>query len=134
MGNFIGQDNDPLTDLLTENYCESRIVPHNLTDRFQPLDISVNKLAKAFISNKYSTWFSDIVFTQLLYGIDPAYIDISTKINTLKPLYARWICELYGHLRGETEIIAHGFEKAGISEAIEKADDMVTKIENPFRA
>ena len=91
MDNFKGQDNDPVTDLLTGNHCASRIVPHNLTDRFQHLDIQP---AKAFISNKYNTWFSDIVSTQFLNGIGPAYIDVSTKISTLKPLHARWVCEL----------------------------------------
>ena len=29
------------------------IVPHNLTNKFQPLDITVNKSTKCFIKEKY---------------------------------------------------------------------------------
>ena len=34
-------------------------------EKFQPLDLSVNKAVKSFIQNKYSDWFADQVFTQL---------------------------------------------------------------------
>ena len=46
MDTFKGQDNDRLTELCSENYCEVVIAPHNLTNKFQPLDISVNKLQR----------------------------------------------------------------------------------------
>ena len=38
---FKGQDSDRLRGLCSENYCEVVIVPHNLTNKFQPLDINV---------------------------------------------------------------------------------------------
>ena len=44
---FKGQDNDILKELREENFCEVVIVLHNLTNKSQPLDISVNKSAKA---------------------------------------------------------------------------------------
>ena len=43
MDTFKGQDNDRLRELCSENYCEVAIVPYNLTNKFPPLDISVNK-------------------------------------------------------------------------------------------
>ena len=61
METFKGQDNDRLRELCSENYCETVIVPHNLTNKFQPLDIRVNKAAKAFIQNMYNEWFSNEV-------------------------------------------------------------------------
>ena len=57
MDTFKGQDNDRLKELCSENYCEVAIVPHNITKKFQPLDISVNRAAKAFIQNMYNEWF-----------------------------------------------------------------------------
>ena len=51
MDTFKGQDNNRLRELCPESYCEVVIVPHNLTNKFQPLDISVNKAAKTFIQN-----------------------------------------------------------------------------------
>ena len=61
MDTFEGQDNDRLKELCSENYCEVAIVPHNLINKFQPLDISVNKVAKAFIQNITSGKMSSIM-------------------------------------------------------------------------
>ena len=76
MDTFKGQDNDRLKELCLENYCEVVIVPHNLTKKFQPLDISVNKAAKAFIQNMYNKWFSNKVVTQPNRGADPTEVKI----------------------------------------------------------
>ena len=46
---FKGQDNDVILDLREKNKCLVVIVPHNLTNKFQPLDITVNKPVKSFI-------------------------------------------------------------------------------------
>ena len=54
MDTFKVQDNDTLKELCSQNNCKVVIVPHNLTQKFQPLDISVNKAAKAFIQNLYN--------------------------------------------------------------------------------
>ena len=54
MGTFKGQDNDALKKLCAENNCDVVIIPHNLTNKFQPLDLSVNKATKSFIQNKYN--------------------------------------------------------------------------------
>ena len=47
MDTFKGQDNYAILDL-----CQKRNSPHNHTNRFQPLDIPVNRPAKSFISSK----------------------------------------------------------------------------------
>ena len=54
IGTFKGQDNDTLRKLCAENNCDFVIVPHNLSNKFQPLDLSVSKAAKSFIQNKYN--------------------------------------------------------------------------------
>ena len=56
------------------------IVPLNLTYKFQPLDLSVNKAAKSFIQNKYNDWFADQVFTQLQNGKDSTDVKIYYRI------------------------------------------------------
>ena len=60
MDTFKGQDNDRLRELCSENNCEVAIVPHNLISKFQPLDISVNKISEAFIQNITSGKMSSI--------------------------------------------------------------------------
>ena len=54
MDTFKGQENDIVLDLCKKHFCQVVIVPHNLTNKFQPLDITVNKPAKSFISNLYN--------------------------------------------------------------------------------
>ena len=44
MDTFKGQDNDTIFKLCQKNNCVRVIVPHNLTNRFQSLDISVQEL------------------------------------------------------------------------------------------
>ena len=65
MDTFKEQGNDTLKKLCAENNWDVVIVPHNLTNKFQSLDLSVNKAAKSSIENKYNDWFADQVFTKL---------------------------------------------------------------------
>ena len=58
MDTFKGQGNDVILDLCEKHMCQVVIVPHNLANKFQPLDITANKPAKSLISNKYNEWFS----------------------------------------------------------------------------
>ena len=116
-----------------QKHCESLIVPHNLTKKFQPREISVNKTAKAFIQNQYNDWFSNKVSVQLKKGTDPADIKITSKLSNLKLLHASWIVDLYKHLSDNQEIIVDGLDSTEISEAVTKASTVLDKVENPFR-
>ena len=111
----------------------SWIVPHNLTIKFQPLDLSVNKAAKSFIQSKHNDWFDDQVFTQLQNGKYPTDVKISSKLSDLKPTHARWIVDWYHHVIKEKEVIVRGFNSAGISEAVQNVEDIYEKSETPFR-
>ena len=53
---FKGQTTGAVLQLLEENHCLSVKAPANHTDLFQPLDLTVNKLVKTFVSNKYQQW------------------------------------------------------------------------------
>ena len=86
MDTFKGQDNDTSKKLCVENNCEVVIVPHNLTNKSEPLDLSVNKTSKLFI--KYSDWFADQVFT-LQNGKYSTDVKTSFRLSNLKPIHAR---------------------------------------------
>ena len=130
---FKGQDNNTLKELCYRNNCEVVIVSHNLTNKFQPLDISANKPAKAFIQNQYNGWFSSKVSVQLKKVIDPTDIKITSKLSNLKPSHTSWIVDLYKHLLDNQEIVVNSFDSAGISEAVTKASTILYKIENSCR-
>ena len=105
MDTFKGQDNDTLKKLCVENNCNVMIVPHNLTNKFQPFNLSVNNAVKSFIHNKYNDWFADQVFMQLQSGNDPTHVKISSKLSDLKLIHARWIVDWYNHVIKEKEMI-----------------------------
>ena len=124
MGTFKGQDNDILKTLCSKNICEIVIVPHNLTNESQVLDLTVNKAARAFIQNQYNDWFTKQVAHQFKSGKHPAIIKILSKLSDLEPLHAGWIVNLHNHMQ-ECETVVKGFKEAGIVEAI-KDSDVVT--------
>ena len=134
MDTFKGQDNNVLKELCEKNFCEVVIVPHNLTNKFQPLDISVNKAAKSFISEKYNTWMAKEVSNQLQREISPCDVKIDLNLGIIKPLHAKWIVELFNIMKKEKEKIINGFNSAGITEAIQSAKIVLEKVENPFHA
>ena len=65
MDTFEGQDNDALKKLFAETNCDLLIVPHNLTNKSQPLDLSVNKVGKSYTQDKHNGRFADQVCRQL---------------------------------------------------------------------
>ena len=57
---------------------------------------------------------------------------MSLKLSDLKSLHAWWIAETYNHLKHQNDSVIKGFDTAGISEAITCANDVFTRVENPF--
>ena len=111
--------------------CQVVIVPHNLTNKFQPLDITINKPAKSSISNKYNEGFFKQVSQQLEKGIQQADVKVSLGFIDLKVMHAKWILELYHHLCHQNEIILNDFKATSITEAVESANALLERIENP---
>ena len=132
MDTFKGQDNADIKELCLKNDCELVIVPHNLTNKFQPLDISINQKAKKFISHKCNTWYADRVSEQSRRGVAPGDVKVSMKLSHLKPLPASWIVEIFDYLKQQNESIVNGFNKAGITEAVKSANEVFSRIKNPF--
>ena len=120
--------------LLEVNKCFLHLVPSNMTQWFhQPLDVSVNKPSKSFMSRKFNDWLASEISAELLKGVDPAYIKVSTTLIRLKSLHAKWIEQLYVYLKSQSDIIINGFQHTGIMEAIENAEKFASNEENPFR-
>ena len=76
MDTFKGQDNDTLRELCGENNCDVVILPHNLTNKFQPVNLFISKEGgRMSLQNKYNDWFADQVSTQQ-NGTDPTDVKI----------------------------------------------------------
>ena len=128
------KDNNEVIKLCRKSNCALIIVPHNLTNKFQPLDITINKPAKSFIKDKYNMWYTKQVAKQLNEGKAPADVEVSLNLSEIKPLHAKWIYEMYEYLRGRSDLVFNGFESAWITETVEKSNEVFERIESLFLA
>ena len=112
---FNGQTTDTIFDLLATNNIYYVIVPPNCTDKLQPLDVSVNKPAKDFLRHQFQTWYAEQICSQE----NPNQLEpVSLKLQVMKPLGARWMIQLYDHMKSHPEIIVNGFKASGIYNSI----------------
>ena len=95
-------------------------VPANITNIFQPLDLTVNGLFKALMKSKFTEWYSKEIAKQLQKKIPMEDIEVKLKVLVLKPLHASWLVEVYNHPTSTSgrDIIANGWKSAGISKAV----------------
>ena len=56
------------------------MVPNNLINIFQPVDITVNTPAKCFISEKYNKWFAEHVANHLDEEKNPD-VEVTLKLQ-----------------------------------------------------
>ena len=116
---FSGQVTKPVIDKMTENNIKLVKVPANMTRLFQPLDLTVNGAAKAYMKKRFTEWYSRCIIQELDSGKGVDNIDIQLKMSRLKPLHANWINNLYNYFtvpEGK-EIIANSWKAAYITEA-----------------
>ena len=119
---FSGQVTKPVIDKMTENNIKLVKVPANMTRLFQPLDLTVNGAAKAYMKKRFTEWYSRCIIQELDSGKGVDNIDIQLKVSVLKPLHANWINDLYNYFTAPKgkEIIASGWKAAYITEAFKK--------------
>ena len=62
---------------------------------------------------------------------DKLAINISFKIIVLKPLHVKWLGEFYNHITSgeKREIITRGFERAGITHALELGSSKLPELD-----
>lgn len=125
---FKAQITDRVEELLDANNCVYVLVPANMTHHFQPLDITINGMAKKFLNAKFSDWYSGQITQQLKDGVPAHNVKIDLTLTKMKPVHARWLIGLYDYLRNQREVIIESFTKAGITEALK----MVMPSDDPF--
>ena len=114
---FKGQTTDTIINLLTTNNVYYVIVPPNCTDKLQPLDVSVKKPAKDFLRHRFQMWYAEQICSQ--DACDPDQLEpVDLKLQVMKPLGARWLIQLYNHMKSHPEIIVNGFKASGIYNSI----------------
>jgi len=130
---FRGQMTEPVLNVLKEsNICLVK-VPANMTDIYQPLDLTVNRSAKAFFKKKFTHWYSEQIQNEFDKGKDIDEIEVKLSLTVLKPLHAAWIKEYYDHMTSENgkPVIKNGWKASGITNAIEMGLSKLPSID-PF--
>ena len=130
---FRGQMTRPVLQKLEEHRIFIVRVPPNMTNLFQPLDLTVNGAAKAFMKRKYTEWYSGEIANALDSCKELHDIDIQLKLSILKPLDAKWVLERYNYLTSEKgrDVIANGWKAAGITNAITLGSSLLENLD-PF--
>ena len=115
---FKGQCTPAVLKLLSDNNVQIAIVPANLTDRLQPLDISVNKAVKDHLRKQFSNWYSEQVCSKIHPGqtsVPSASFSVDLSLSALKPMGVKWLVSMHDYFKCNKEIIINGFLKAGIT-------------------
>ena len=81
---FRGQTTDKVLKVLEDNDILVTKVPANMTHLFQPLDLTVNKVAKDFTKEKFSEWFTRQISIGLENGQELDDIEIDYRLSVLE--------------------------------------------------
>ena len=127
MDNFKGQVTPAMNELLEQHNIHSCLLPPNTTDRLQPMDLSVNKPAKAFLRGEFQKWYSDKIMQQL----DNPTADFSTaelnpvdlSMAAMKEITGQWLVKMYDYISNNPDFTVNGFLHSGISKALDGITD-----------
>ena len=115
---FRAHKTEMVLHLMEQNSCEVVFVPANMTHHFQPLDLTINGVAKKFLTTKFKEWYAKEITQQINAGVDVYSIEIKTTLSVLKAVHARSLIGLYDHFRNQSDLIQKGFGVLGIAAAI----------------
>ena len=88
-----GQWTDKVKSLTEKHHGKMVPVPHNMTNYFQPLDLTVNRSCKSFLRDKAQIWYAEQVQVPISKGIAPESVSVDSKISILKPINTRWVTQ-----------------------------------------
>ena len=75
----------------------------------------MNKSVKEFLCQKFHSWYTESVSTQLNSTKAKEPVDLCLRV--VKPLGAKWLVDMYDYMKTKPEIIRNGFKEIGILES-----------------
>ena len=92
----------------------------NMTNYYEPLDLTANKWAKEFLKMNLSEWYFEHIQDALDSGKTIEDIKIKIPLNVMKSLHGCWLIEIYNELTSARckKVIKSGWERSGILDAI----------------
>ena len=119
-------------DKLQDNNIHLVRVPPNMINLFQPLDLTVNGAAKAYMKRCFTAWYSKELRKEPETGKDLDDIDIKLTLTVLKPLHVSWLVDLDDYLTSQkgAEIVSNGWRASGVTEAIVKGTNELESLDS----
>ena len=95
-------------------------------------DLTVNREAKKFMKDQFTSWYSAQIQSQLDSGVVLDDVDVDLRLSVLKPIHATWIVSMYNHLSSSEgrQSIAKGWKKAGVTVVVSGSKKLPP--EDPF--
>ena len=56
---FVVEKTESVIEVLKENNIHNKNIPNNMSNYYQPLDLTTNNWAKEFLKTKFSQWYSE---------------------------------------------------------------------------
>ena len=127
---FKGQLTDKVMQLLEKHNIQSVLVPPNCTDKLQPLDLTVNKVAKSYLQREFQEWYANEVSSNIdtNTGMLKQPVDLST--SKMKCIGVPWLVRLYEHIATNPQYVVNGFIAAGIPQSIDAGQPIALHEDN----
>ena len=94
--------------------------------------MTVNREAKKFMKDQFTSWYLAQIQIQLDSGVVLDDVDVDLRLSVLKPIHATCIVSMYNHLASSEgrQSIAKGWKKAGVTEVVNGSKKLPP--EDPF--
>ena len=109
---FKGHLTKKVNEIMALNNIVHELVPANMTNLFQPLDITVNRVAKDIVRRCYSSYYSEEVMKQISAGTAPRDGKVNLKLSKIKPLHDEWLEKVYTEMQDRSSLIKKRFPKS----------------------
>ena len=86
---FRDQITNDVISILRINIIHCVLVPNNMTQLFQPVDLTVKKHCKSYLKRLFSELYAQQIENQLCLGKKVEEIKIEFRLTTFKPLHAK---------------------------------------------
>lgn len=129
---FKGQLTNQVVQLLEEHNIQSVLVPANCTDQLQPLDLTVNRVAKAFLQREFQEWYANEITNKYDAETGAMNEQVNLSASRMKSTGVSWLIHLYEHICNNPQHIVNGFTAAGIPQSIDAGEpiELNTKSED----
>ena len=112
MDNFKGQVTPEMLKFLESHHIHMCQLPPNTTDRLQPMDVAVNKPAKAFLKQKFHTRYAEQISAQLEDEADVENVNIEPidlTMAAMKEASASWLVEMWDYISDNPQFMVSSF-------------------------